>query len=158
MFRALTLGSDLLPRGAPVSRDTQRDLLRNVALFAHCSDKELTQIESLIDEARVPAGKQLITEGEVGAEAFIIVEGRATVTLDGAQVGTLGPGDAVGEMALLDRRSPRSATVTAETEMQVFVLEPRSFSKLLDEHPQVTRQIAVSLAERLRAVEHAPTF
>ena len=137
---------------------SKRDLLREVALFAHCSDKELKHIESLLDEATVPAGRQLIREGEVGAEAFVIVEGQASVSLAGERLGSLGPGDAVGEMALLDRQSPRSATVVAETEMRLFVLDPRSFSNLLDQHPQVTRQIAVGLARRLRDLEHAPTF
>ena len=61
-------------------------------------------------------------------------------------------------MALLDRHSPRSATVVADTKMELFVLDPRSFSKLLSEHPQVTLQIAVGLARRLRELEHAPTF
>jgi CRP/FNR family cyclic AMP-dependent transcriptional regulator len=141
-----------------MSRDTKRDLLSNVKLFAGCSDRELKEIESLLDEVSVRAGRQLISEGQVGTEAYVIVEGRATATLAGAEVGTLGPGDAVGEMALLDPESPRSATVTADTDMDLLVLEPRAFSKLLAEHPRVTIQIAVSLAQRLRAVEHAPTF
>jgi CRP-like cAMP-binding protein len=141
-----------------MSHDTKRDLLSNVKLFAGCSDKELKEIESLLDEVRVRAGRQLISEGQVGTEAYVIVEGRATATLAGAEVGILGPGDAVGEMALLDPESPRSATVTADTDMDLLVLDPRAFSKLLAEHPQVTIQIAISLAQRLRAVEHAPTF
>ncbi len=61
-------------------------------------------------------------------------------------------------MALLDPESPRSATVTADTDMDLLVIEPRAFSKLLAEHPRVTIQIAIGLAQRLRAVEHAPTF
>ncbi len=141
-----------------MSRDAKRDLLGNVRLFAGCSDKELKAIESLLDEVAVRAGRQLISEGQVGTEAYVIVSGRATATLAGAEVGTLGAGDAVGEMALLDPESPRSATVTADTEMELLVLEPRAFRKLLAEHPQVTIQIALSLAQRLRAVEHAPTF
>ena len=141
-----------------MSRSTKRELLGNVRLFAGCSDKELKEIESLLDEVMIRAGRRLITEGEVGTEAYVIVEGRATATLAGLEVGTLGPGDAVGEMALLDPESPRSATVTADTDMDLLVLEPRSFRKLLADYPQVTTQIAVSLAQRLRAVEHAPTF
>ncbi|CAB4688855.1 MAG: cyclic nucleotide-binding domain-containing protein [Actinobacteria bacterium] len=141
-----------------MSRKTKLDLLREVNLFALCSDKELKRLESLVDEATVPAGTVLIREGEVGVEAYVIVTGTATVTLAGERVGALGPGDAVGEMSLLDRQGPRSATVTADTELAVFVLEPRSFNKLLDEHPGVSKQMAIALARRLRAAEHAPTF
>ena len=118
----------------------------------------MENIEGLLYEVTVRAGRKLIAEGEVGTEAYVIVEGRATATLAGAEVGTLGPGDAVGEMALLDPASPRSATVTADTDTDLLVLEPRSFRKLLADYPQVTIMIAVSLAQRLRAVEHAPTF
>ncbi len=57
-----------------MSRDTKRDLLSNVRLFAGCSDKELKAIESLLDEVRVRAGRQLINEGQVGTEAYVIVE------------------------------------------------------------------------------------
>jgi CRP/FNR family cyclic AMP-dependent transcriptional regulator len=62
----------------------------------------------------------------------------------------VGPGEAVGEMALLDPSALRSATVTATSDMDLLVMGARAFHSMLLKHPQVTLQIAVGLAERLR--------
>jgi CRP-like cAMP-binding protein len=87
----------------------------------------------------------------------MILEGRIKVTIlgdDGREVilSVLGPGDFFGEMALLDRQ-PRSATVTAETDMHLLVLSSREFSSLVDDVPIVARRIMRGLAERLRNAE-----
>lgn len=137
-------------------RKDKLKLLRSVKLFRLCKDKELGDIASLADEAKIAAGQVLTTEGTPGRECFIIASGRAAVTLRGESLGEVGPGDAVGEMALLDI-SPRSATVTAITDMEVFVLELRSFGELLERHPSVAKLMLAELARRLREVEHAPT-
>jgi hypothetical protein len=60
------------------------------------------------------------------------------------------------EMALLDQ-GPRSATITSDTDMTLYVLDARSFAKLIDEHPAVARKILRGLAGRLRKAEKAPT-
>jgi CRP-like cAMP-binding protein len=59
-------------------------------------------------------------------------------------------------MSLLDG-GPRSATVTAETDMQLLVLTSRSFSSLIADNPTVSRKLLSGLAERLRAAQAAPT-
>ncbi|HVL81664.1 MAG TPA: cyclic nucleotide-binding domain-containing protein, partial [Actinomycetota bacterium] len=102
----------------------------------------------------VPAGTVLTREGSPGREAFVIAEGRASVTLDGRAMAELGPGAFFGEMALLDR-GPRSATVEALTPMTLFVLDARSFSSLLAETPSVVRKMLQTVAVRLRAYESA---
>lgn len=127
-------------------------LLRNVALFSACSDKELQHIGSLVVSVTVPAGRELMTQGDAGQEAYVVVRGTAAVTLDGERLATVGAGEPLGEMTLLDRTSRRSATVTAETDMELLVLDPRAFSDLLDRHPSVTRALALALARRLREV------
>lgn len=137
-------------------RTSKVELLRSVPLFRLCTDKEFGDIAKLADEGSFAAGDVLTTEGTPGHECFIISSGRATVTLRGERLGELGPGNAVGEMALLDR-SPRSATVTALTDMEVFVLEPRSFGDLIERHPSVAKLMLAELARRLREVEHSPT-
>lgn len=137
--------------------DSKVDLLRGVPLFRLCTDKELKDVASLMDETKLDAGTILIKEGAVGEEAYIVASGTATVTLRGDTLGEIGPGDAVGEMALLDV-SPRSATVTATSEMTVFVLEPRSFGELLTRHPSVGKLMMAALARRLRELEKAPTY
>jgi CRP/FNR family transcriptional regulator, cyclic AMP receptor protein len=138
------------------SKNKKVDLLRNVTLFAACSDKELSRIASLADELRVDEGHVLTREGKVGGECFVIVEGEAKATLRGKKLATFGPGSFFGEMSLLDH-GPRAATVTAQTPMHLLVLDPRGFSSLVDDVPAVARKIMRVLAERLRANEKAPT-
>lgn len=135
------------------SKDAKVELLRGVSLFSACSDRELSRIASLVDEIDVREGKILTREGEPGREAFVVVEGQARVTVGNrAKVAPLGPGSAIGEMSLLDQ-GPRSATVTAETEMRLLVLDSRSFSALIAEIPSVARKVLRTMAERLRMAE-----
>jgi CRP/FNR family cyclic AMP-dependent transcriptional regulator len=133
------------------------DLLAGVSLFSQCSRKELTHIASLADQLDVDAGAVLTKEGEPGRECFVVIDGEAGATLRGKKLATLGAGSIFGEMALIDR-SPRSATVTATTPMQLLVLGSSQFWSLMDDHPSVARKVMRALAERLRAVEQAPTY
>jgi CRP/FNR family cyclic AMP-dependent transcriptional regulator len=134
------------------SKDAKIDLLGNVPLFSACSKRDLRRIASLVDELEVPEGKVLIRQGEPGWECFVIAEGKAKATVRGKGSIALGPGDVVGEMSLLDQR-PRSATVTAGTDMHVLVLSSRSFSALVNDVPLVARRIMVALAGRVREAE-----
>jgi len=139
------------------SKDQKIELLRNVPLFSACTKQELARIAALTDHVEIKAGTVLTREGEPGNEAFIIASGKAEATLRGERLNVLGPGSAVGEMALLDR-SPRSATVTAKDDLHVLVLDPRSFGAMIDETPTVARKIMQALAQRLRELEKAPTY
>jgi CRP-like cAMP-binding protein len=100
----------------------------------------------------VEEGEVLTREGKPGAELFVIASGSARVTLRGRELATLVPGDAFGEMALLDH-GPRAATVTANTAMETYVLGPEEFSELLMDVPQIGRKILKGLAHRLRETE-----
>ena len=101
-------------------------------------------------------GFVLTTEGSPGLECFVIADGKASVTIGGTKVGEVGAGECVGEMALLDG-GPRSATVTAESPMNVYVLSVSEFRSLLGVSPAILGKIAISLAQRLRALEaHYP--
>lgn len=86
-----------------------------------------------------------------------MINGKAAATVGGREIGVIGPGECVGEMALLDT-APRTATVTATTDMEVFVLEPRSLGDLLDRHPSVAKRMLAAMARRLRAVSNAPGY
>ncbi len=129
--------------------DRYIDHLATVPLFALCSRADLAKIARVTDEVRVEAGRVLMTQGEAGHEAFVIVDGTATVTRDGEVLATVGPGAVVGEMALVDR-APRNATVTADTTMDLLVLGKREFSGLLDEAPDFRASILAALADRVR--------
>jgi CRP/FNR family transcriptional regulator, cyclic AMP receptor protein len=134
------------------SKDAKVELLSNVPLFSACSKRDLRRIAALVDEIEVPEGKVLIRQGEPGWECFVIAEGKAKATIRGVGSTSLGPGDVVGEMSLLDH-GPRSATVTAGTDMHLLVLGSRSFSTLIDDVPVVGRRIMAALAGRVREVE-----
>jgi CRP-like cAMP-binding protein len=135
-------------------RDAYIEHLANVPLFSECNNRDLRLIARSTEEIQVPAGKELVTQGETGREFFVIVEGSAIVVRDGEQITTLGPGDFFGELALLDR-GPRSATVIAETPMQLLVLAQREFSGLLDEVPSLAHKLLKGMAKRVREADAA---
>lgn len=133
-------------------QNAKLELLGNVRLFSTCNRRELARIASLVDEIDAPEGKVLVRQGDTGQECFVIAEGKAKATIRGKGSAVLGPGSFFGEMSLLDQ-GPRSATVTAETDMHLLVLGSREFSALINEVPVVAVRIMRGLAERLRAAE-----
>ena len=133
-------------------RKTKTELLGNVRLFSTCTKRELGRIASLVEEIDAPKGKVIVRQGEPGRECFVITEGRAKATMRGKGSATLGPGSFFGEMSLLDE-GPRSATVTAETDMRLLVLGSREFSSLVNEVPTVAVRMMRGMAERLRDAE-----
>ena len=128
------------------------DHLTRIPLFSGCSRKDVQRLARAADELTIPAGTQLTREGDVGREAFVILDGEAEVTRGGRVLATLSQGDHVGELSLLDG-GPRTATVTATTELQVLVLSTAAFNGVLDEIPTLAHKLLVSLAHRLRAAE-----
>lgn len=130
-------------------RDDFIDHLAQVPLFSACSKKDLQQVARRAEDVHVDAGKVLVREGAAGAEFFVIVDGQADVTMRGAKVATLGPGQFFGDLALLDR-APRNATVTAKTPMELVVLGQREFAALIDEVPGFAHKLLAGLAHRLR--------
>lgn len=132
------------------------DAIANVMLFSGCDKKELGAIASLATEVEVGGGTVLAREGEIGREFYVILDGKARVTIGDKEVATLGPGEFFGEMSLLDQ-GPRVATVVAETPMELVVLDPREFTSLVEQHPGVARKVLKTMAHRLREAERAPT-
>jgi CRP-like cAMP-binding protein len=126
-------------------------LLRSVPLFKSLSGKELTRIDRLLTFHELAAGELLTQEECVGRQAFIILSGQAEVTIAARHIATVGPGEIVGEMALLDRQ-PRTATVTALEPMRVFVVDPRSFNALMAE-PDIARNLLDVEVGRLRVAD-----
>ncbi len=134
------------------SRDTYLDRLGDVPLFSACSRRELTKIAKAGDELKAEDGQVLTTQGDAGKEAFVVIEGKATVKRGNRKVATLGPGECVGELALLDY-GPRTATVVADGEMVLFVLGARQFAGVLDEVPSLSRKVMKALAGRVRDLD-----
>ena len=144
-------------RGRRWSRDAKVKHLAEVPLFDACSKSELTRIASLADELDVPSGRVLMRQGEYGHECFVILDGTARVSFRGRRAAKLGPGDCFGEMALLQPRGKRSATVTAETDMDVLVLGSREFSSMVEKVPSVGRKVMAAVADRVREAERGQT-
>ncbi len=134
------------------SLPTSFQRIRSLRPFAACSDRELAFIVDRTCEYRAPAGDVLTAEGRTGREWIVLVEGTAVVRVGTDVVARLGPGDAIGEVALLDH-GPRTATVVAETDVEVLVASAAEFTEILASVPAVARTILVDLATRLRAAD-----
>jgi CRP/FNR family transcriptional regulator, cyclic AMP receptor protein len=137
-------------------RNAKMRLLAEVPLFSACTKSDLTRIAALVEEIEAPEGKVLTRQGHPGRECFIITDGRAKAAIRGRRSVGLGPGAFFGEMALLDQ-GPRTATVTAETDMHLLVLDSRNFSSLIEDIPGVGRKVLRAVAVRLREAERDPT-
>ena len=135
-----------------MARDQYIDHLASVPLFRGMSKKELRDVAKATVELGIEQGREFVTQGDVGREAFIIVEGSADVIRNGQTIATLGPGNCVGELALLDH-GPRTTSVVAATPMTVLVLGPREFSGVLDEVPTLSRKIMEALASQVRELD-----
>lgn len=128
------------------------DHLARIPLFAGCSSRDLGHLARAADEVTLEQGAVLTRQGEIGREAFVLLDGRAEVQRDGSVVAELGPGAVIGELALLDG-GPRTATVVASTDVDLLVLTRPAFNAVLDEIPTLAHQLLVALAHRLRAAE-----
>ncbi len=123
--------------------------LATAAFFEGFTPKELARVAELVEEVEAEEGAELIDQGRPGLECYVIVEGRAGVYVAGQQIAELGPGQMVGEMALIDNR-PRSASVKALTALKVLALDNKRFRTLLDEMPKASQRVMEMLSERLR--------
>jgi CRP/FNR family cyclic AMP-dependent transcriptional regulator len=130
--------------------------LAAVPLFEGLSEKQLRRISALMTRLDLPEGKLLTREGQQGYEFVIVLEGEVEVRQGDRVVATRGPGDYVGEIALLDRR-PRTATVVATTPVSVEVLSRREFMSLLAEAPELSEQILATVAQRLADLDAQAT-
>jgi CRP/FNR family transcriptional regulator len=128
------------------------DLLRGVKLFSGLDDRELESLADEFNERRFSAGDQIALEGEGGLNFFVVESGEASVEVQGQEVSRLGPGNAFGEIALIDRR-PRTATVTALSDLKAYSLPVFVFRPYVEARPQVAWKLLEAMADRLAAAE-----
>jgi CRP/FNR family cyclic AMP-dependent transcriptional regulator len=137
------------------------DALAQAPLFADLTRKELQTIGKSCRERDYPQGATLIQQGDTGAGLFIIISGHAQVVqdvkdLDDTMVRrtltTIGPGDTIGEMALLDDL-PRSASVIATDPCRCLLLPQWDFRAALRESPDIAIKLLTVLSRRLRQAE-----
>lgn len=129
--------------------------LAGVPMFSACSKRELAVIAQAAKEISHRAGAVIAREGERGVGLFVILEGECRVTIGGKTKAKLGPGEFFGEIALLDG-GPRTATVTATTDVKLVGITEWVFRGLITEHPKIALKTLESIAGRLRAVSKEP--
>ena len=135
-----------------MARDEKIDLLRTVPLFAGLDGRELERVSTLADIVDLPADRPLMTQGQHGREMFILVSGSARIERDGQPLGERGPGEVLGEIALLDG-GPRTATVTLSQPSRLLVVARREFQALMDEFPEIRLRVLEAVAQRLRSLD-----
>ena len=138
---------------APPRRDPVAALQR-VELFTDMNRRQAEQIARLLKERQFRKSETVIMEGSGGAAFFLIDSGNATVSSKGVELATLGPGDYFGEIALIDGR-PRSATVTAATDLICYGLTYWEFRPLIERNGTIAWKLLQALARRLRAAGDA---
>jgi CRP/FNR family cyclic AMP-dependent transcriptional regulator len=119
-------------------------------------DKDLAlEMLRLLKLEGVPAGTSLIKQGASDTDLFLILSGEFSVAIDGHAVTRKKADEHVGEMAVVDPRTPRSASVTAISDSVVGRITELEFSALAERYPQLWRRIAIELAIRLRQEDKA---
>jgi len=123
-------------------------LLSNVPLFSGLDPRELETIARTVHERTFSPGETVATEGQGGVGFFVIKEGKAKVAVGGQDVRTLGPGDHFGEIALITE-GPRTATVTADSELRCYGLTPWEFRPLVQTNAGIAWKILQALAKQV---------
>ena len=129
-------------------RDAKIELLKKVPLFAGCSKNELRQLAKIADELDLREGTVLTREGRPGREFFVLIDGTAEVRKKSKKIADLGPGDWLGEIALITD-SPRTATVTATSPLDVLVITDRRFRSVVETMPSIALKVLARVGERL---------
>jgi CRP-like cAMP-binding protein len=123
------------------------DLLKQVPLFSDLDNKEVEEIAGSMKQRSFSSGQQIAVEGESGVGFFVIEDGDASVTVHGDEVRRLGPGDYFGEIALI-AQSPRTATVTAETDLKTYGMTFWDFRPLVEGTPGIAWKLLQSFAKQ----------
>jgi CRP/FNR family transcriptional regulator, cyclic AMP receptor protein len=138
---------------------TYEDTLAHVPLLAHLNKEELQALAKSCREGQFNAGTTLTSQGDTGIGLYILTSGKVRITQTkspgGAEVelGTAGPGDILGEMALLDDL-PRSATLIAIEDVTALLLPVWGFRSTLRSHPDIALKLLTVLSRRLRQTEN----
>jgi hypothetical protein len=146
--RAVTTGKARTPDPGPPRQDPVASVQR-VELFAGMDRRQSEQIARLLKERRFAKGETVIMEGSGGAAFFIIESGEANVSSKGVNLATLGRGQYFGEVALIDG-GPRSATVTAATDLVCYALTFWEFRPLVERNGTIGWRLLQALAKQLR--------
>jgi CRP/FNR family transcriptional regulator len=138
----------------PMSEDT----LARVDLFSTLNKKELQELTKSCQERSYPAGTTIFSQGDTGVGLYVLKSGKVRVIRANnpdraeTELAVVGPGDVLGEMALLDDL-PRSASVVAIDDVTALLLPIWEFRSILRSHPDIALKLLAVLSRRLRKVE-----
>ncbi len=150
-------GVDPGVRKRALNQAARIEALGRVAFFHGVSKRNLIRIDQIATIRHVREGDVVMAEGDPGDEMMVVIDGTASVRGGQRELGVCGPGQCVGEMALLDAR-PRSATVVALEPMRMLVLSGAAFRKLLAKVPHLNQVLLSTLSTRLREANVATDY
>ena len=133
--------------------DEAVELLSSLSLFADLGGPQLEAISHTFEETTFAAGQRILRQGISGSNFYVVVDGEASVKIDGEERASIGRGDFFGEMSLLLGGAP-TADVTARTPLRCLVLAGPDLHKFLAKHPTVMYRMLVAMARRLSAANH----
>lgn len=136
-----------------MSLQQEFELLRKIPMFANIEPAKLKLLAFTSERLSYADGEALFQQGDPGDSAYLIITGQADVTIDTEKgplsVATLGNNDFVGEIAILCD-VPRTATVTARSDLVALRIKKDLFFRLIAEFPEIAREIMRELADRLQ--------
>jgi CRP/FNR family cyclic AMP-dependent transcriptional regulator len=140
----------------PMADTDKLDQLGTFELFRRVPKKILPRVADMLGEpVALPAGHLITEQGRLAEEAYLVVDGTADVFVGDRAVAEIGPGETIGEMAVVDHL-PRSAYVVARTPMRLYRVPAATFLEMLDEIPTVARGLLTVLSGRLRRLDIRP--
>lgn len=126
--------------------------LKSAPVFERVTGEDLAPLARVAEVEIYSPGQAIMKEGEIGDALFVVIRGEVTISHSGRTLATLGPGDAIGEMAVLDN-VPRSATAVAETEVEALRIGSEEFYEILHEQVEIAEGVIRMLCARLRAAD-----
>ncbi len=126
--------------------------LKSAPVFERVSGEDLAALARVAELETYASGQPIFHEGELGDALFVIVKGSVVISSGGQHLADLRPGEAFGEMAVLDE-VPRSATVTAQSEMQALRIGSDEFYEILHEQVEIAEGVIRMLTRRLREAD-----
>lgn len=123
-------------------------VLEGIGAFSGLSKQELDKLAGWTFELEVPQGEELVKEGRLAHEFFVIEDGAVEIRRDGERIAELGAGDFFGEIALLEG-GERTATVVATTPVRLIVMSAHEFRRMEQELPAVADRVRAAVRARL---------
>lgn len=124
-------------------------ILKSAPVFEKVAGEDLAPLARVASEEVYADGERVFEEGEVGDSLFVIVRGRVAIVTGSEKIAELGPGEAFGEMAVLDS-APRSASAAAEGEVELLRIGSEEFYEILHEQVEIAEGVIRMLTQRLR--------